>query len=233
VGSQTNALFVDWGNGHDGNTGTIGSPLKTVAFALEQSILASAAPRPIVLRNGTHPLRNTLEIGPELSGLHLTAFAGEQATLSGGVHLSLEFSSSVINGVRALVATLPPTVPDQAYTELFVADGNSNALNLNDLSRYTKQVHKQSFLAQSSAGISWIYFDRLLYRARWPDGDPETGSGLCTTTNGCKAYSKAVGSCGSVPFVNGTWVEIGPVSTQAIILGSIKRRNVLDIYCLC
>ena len=32
--------------------------------------------------------------------------------------------------------------------------------------------------------------------------------------NGCPAYSVAAGSCGSLPFVNGTWVEVGPGTTH-------------------
>eukprot|EP01043_Picozoa_sp_COSAG02_P068467 COSAG02_NODE_11382_length_1735_cov_1.017726_1_plen_280_part_10 len=178
------ALFVDYANGHDGNSGTVASPLKTVEFALQQSIATTATPRPIVLRNGTHQLRTTLNIGPSHSGLQLSAYPGEHVVLSGGVELNLEFSPAVLNSGSALVATLPSTLSRQVYTELFVSDKNGNPLNLHGLSRYTK--------------------------ARWPDGNPETDAGMCTTINGCKAYSTAVGSCGSVPFVNGTWIEIGP-----------------------
>jgi hypothetical protein len=185
----TNAIYVDWRGGNDQSSGAVSSPLKTLEFALQLSIAAGAPPRPIMLRNGTHQLRSTLEIGPRHSGLHLSAFPGEQATLSGGVELSVDFTPATVNGgVQALVASLLPFVSllpgVRTFTELFVDDGNANALNLNRLSRYTK--------------------------ARWPDGNPETDAGLCTTTNGCKAYSTAAGSCGTVPFVNGTWIEIGP-----------------------
>ena len=190
VGAATplpsDALYVDWVTGSDSFAGTVNAPLKTVEFALELSIQSTTgSPRAIVLRNGTHPLRQTLEIGPSHSGLHIGAFPGEQATLSGGVDLTLEFTPAQLEGnVAALVATLPASVPDVLFTELFVSDGSRNALNLNSLSRYTK--------------------------ARWPDGNPETDAGMCTTTNGCPSHATATGSCGSVPFVNGTWIEVGP-----------------------
>ena len=193
----TDALYVDWASGLDSNSGAVGAPLKTVENALLRSIADGPTPRAIVLRHGTHPLRSTLEIGPAHSGLHLTAYPGEQAILSGGAHLSLDFSSKTINGIQALVATIPDSVPREHFTELFVEDGNDNALNQGGLSRYTK--------------------------ARWPDGDPETDAGLCTTVNGCKAYSTASGSCGSIPFVNG-------VSTRAplcVFSGSLPQKKLM------
>ena len=52
--------------------------------------------------------------------------------------LQLEFTPVKVNGaVKALVANLPDDIvlPDRQWTELFVADGNDNPLNLGGLSR--------------------------------------------------------------------------------------------------
>jgi hypothetical protein len=84
----------------------------------------------------------SLQIGPSHSGLSITAYPGEHAIISGGVQLELQFTPARVNdgsgAVKALVAILPDDVvlPDRQWTELFVADGNSNQLNLGGLSRY-------------------------------------------------------------------------------------------------
>jgi hypothetical protein len=191
------ALFVDGAKGSDSAAGTEVAPLKTVGRALELSTAGGGGrgggARSILLRNGTHFLTRTLEIGPEHSGLSIRPYPGEAATLSGGTPLSLQFQKSPAwwaPHTTVLVADLPPPPPSDTgqgdhWTEVFVMDGVENPLNQGGGgSRYTK--------------------------ARFPDGNPEHDSGLCTTTNGCRAYAKGVGSCGLVPFVNGTWIQSGP-----------------------
>ena len=186
------ALFVDGVKGNDAAAGTEAAPLKTVERAAELSLSVDSPT--IVLRAGVHYLAATLEITPAHSGLSIRAYPGESATLSGGTPLSLQFRHEAgaawwAGNTTVLVADLPPTtLHDEAndWTEVFVMDGHvSNPLNQGGGgSRYTK--------------------------ARFPDGNPEVDAGLCTTTNGCRAYSQGAGSCGHVPFVNGTWVESGP-----------------------
>ena len=184
------ALFVDGIKGSDAAIGTEAAPLKTVGRAVQLSTGHGRAGTVIMLRAGTHFLAETLEITPTHSGLSIRAFPDESATLSGGTPLSLQFRTAASSEAwwagetTVLVADLPAGASSE-WTEVFVMDGVENQLNLGGGgSRYTK--------------------------ARFPDGDPEQDSGLCTTTNGCRAYAKGVGSCGSVPFVNGTWIESGP-----------------------
>jgi hypothetical protein len=180
-------LFVDATKGSDEAAGTEAAPLRTVGHAVELSAVGGG-PRTILLRAGTHYLATTLEITPKHSGLSIRPFPGESATLSGGSPLSLQFQKTAAwwagPNTTVMVADLPASASDD-WTEVFVMDAVGNPLNQGGGgSRYTK--------------------------ARFPDGNPEHNSGLCTTQNGCRAYSTGAGSCGRVTFVNGTWLQSGP-----------------------
>ena len=75
--------------GDDANDGaSVASPLKTVGAALARAAEARG-PTTIALRGGTYEIAETLEIGPEHSGLTLQNYRGEAAVLSGGSAFSV------------------------------------------------------------------------------------------------------------------------------------------------
>ena len=83
--SDALALFVDSTSGDDSNPGTIDKPLKTLSkavavFEYERGDRAGI----IYLREGMYFLSSTIELGPEDSGLTITGYMNEKATISGG-----------------------------------------------------------------------------------------------------------------------------------------------------
>jgi hypothetical protein len=67
--------------------GTISSPLRTLAAAVAK-VAALPAGRAIVLRQGTHYLAKTLELGAHHTGLRIVNYPGEQVFISGAVPIS-------------------------------------------------------------------------------------------------------------------------------------------------
>lgn len=81
-----NALFVHPVDGSDANSGELGAPLRSIQVAVDRA--ASFTPtRAVVLRGGTHFIRETINYGPEHSNLHVLGYPGEKAVISGGVEL--------------------------------------------------------------------------------------------------------------------------------------------------
>merc|ERR1719183_2495884 len=78
------AVYVDAEIGQDSNAGTEKAPLKTVAAAV-----AKAPKGNVVLREGTHFLESTLQLGSENSGLTISAYPGETPVVSGGKKLEV------------------------------------------------------------------------------------------------------------------------------------------------
>jgi len=82
------SIYVDYGAGSDGNSGSQASPLKTIAAAVEMSRAqrgaAGGAPIAIVLRGGAaHVLSATVALSPADSLLAFSAFPGEQPVVTG------------------------------------------------------------------------------------------------------------------------------------------------------
>lgn len=84
-------------NGKDG-------PFATLARAVQAA--REGGPRRILLRGGTYALSETLELGPEDSGLRIAAAPGEQPVLSGGERVS-GFTTEVPGVVSAPLAREP------------------------------------------------------------------------------------------------------------------------------
>jgi hypothetical protein len=94
--TPSDALFVDYSNGDDSNTGSIQAPFKTLNKAVEVSFQmvdpksangGATSGRTIVLRSGIHYLGDTVELTPEHSGLTIQNYEGEEAWVSGGTRL--------------------------------------------------------------------------------------------------------------------------------------------------
>ena len=95
------ALFVDAAKGSDSNAGTLAKPFLTIASALNASRQTphGIVDAPIIqLRAGTFNLDRTLVLSAADSGLTIAAYQGEEAVLSGGVHLTdLKWTKSTAN----------------------------------------------------------------------------------------------------------------------------------------
>lgn len=80
-------IYVDAVNGDDSNPGTIDKPVRTLLQAVSLYRLKSGAEGVqgiIYLREGTHFLTETINLGPEDSNLIITGYSNEKATISGG-----------------------------------------------------------------------------------------------------------------------------------------------------
>ena len=85
---------MDYENGKDENgRGSQKKPLKTIAAAVTASEAASALLSSggctVLLREGTHVVEETIQLGPENSGLSFQNFEGEKAIVSGAVPFSV------------------------------------------------------------------------------------------------------------------------------------------------
>jgi hypothetical protein len=84
LAAAATTLYVDPVGGSDGNPGTQGAPMKTVAAAVARA-RGSPQPAAVLLRaTGVHRLTETLNLGPADSGLTIAAFPGEAPVVSGG-----------------------------------------------------------------------------------------------------------------------------------------------------
>jgi hypothetical protein len=88
--SPGQCLFVDATSGSDSNAGSLAAPLRTIASAVvkSRSTASQYSNRSIFLRAGTHWLSESLVLGPRDSGLTLSGYKEEDATVSGGVPLT-------------------------------------------------------------------------------------------------------------------------------------------------
>ena len=80
-GSST--FYVDADKGSDSNTGSMGSPFKTIEKALSAT-RSAGQPSTIVLRKGTYYLTKTLELGTQDNGLTIQNYEMEEVWISGG-----------------------------------------------------------------------------------------------------------------------------------------------------
>ena len=113
-------VFVDAAKGSDRNAGGEATPLRTIGAAVAATRKhkaaklaasgASADPSAddcaVFLRGGTHHLNSTVRLGPQDSGLNISAYAGENATVSGGRPLAgLRWSRTSLNGQQVFAAS--------------------------------------------------------------------------------------------------------------------------------
>lgn len=80
-------IYVDAAKGKDTNSGTLASPLRSIAAA--QIAARKSKPATIELRAGIYYLGATLELGALDSGLTIQAHMGENVTISGAQPLSI------------------------------------------------------------------------------------------------------------------------------------------------
>lgn len=110
------AVVADAATGSDKTgDGSYAKPYKTIGKAVSA---AKGKPGTQVVLNGTFYVGDTVELTSEHSGLTITSLQGEEAVISGGVPLTLDWrrKSPKVNG--AFVADLPASAPN--FTSLFV-----------------------------------------------------------------------------------------------------------------
>ena len=109
-------LYVDPTAGSDKNVGAMASPLLTIQAALDKAAAMEPTPA-VVLRHGTHYIKETLLLTPSHSNLHLIGYPGETATVSGGVELT------GISWTPYNVTPTPPPSPSPPAGKWTVQDG--------------------------------------------------------------------------------------------------------------
>eukprot|EP01047_Picozoa_sp_COSAG01_P017810 COSAG01_NODE_951_length_12498_cov_30.544018_6_plen_809_part_00 len=87
-------------------TGSAERPFQSVADAVERS-RSMTKPVDILLRQGTHAVASTVELGPDDSGIRIANCPGEAAELSGAVPLYPQWKSSSVCGKGCFEAALP------------------------------------------------------------------------------------------------------------------------------
>ena len=98
---SVSSIFVDFHHGDDTNDGSIRFPFKHLdtAIAFARKKYGSNFKR-IILREGRHYLRKTLEIGPKDNNLMITNFNGELVELSGATLLDCDWKKTPVNGLE-------------------------------------------------------------------------------------------------------------------------------------
>ncbi len=143
--ADTKEIYVDAANGDDSATGNADTPLKTIAAAQTMARELhkgkhSTTTVTIYLRAGTHYLEESLKFTGKDSYTTITAYQGEEVTVSGGVVIGtwskadgsiwvadakdIESRDLFVNGVRAIRACtdFSPTVVDFDRTTVTVSD---------------------------------------------------------------------------------------------------------------
>ena len=77
-----NDIFVDYTAGNDGNDGSFGAPLKTIAVAMDLAI--GRAPATINLRQGNHFVTEPILFQPGHKGLTIQNYNGSVSHGAGG-----------------------------------------------------------------------------------------------------------------------------------------------------
>jgi len=96
------ALFVA-PDGDDKAAGTHIAPLRSLQLAIDTAARSGSA---VVLRGGTHHLTDTLYLGPQHSGVAITAYPGESPEVSGGQRLNVSWKSAGVAGSNIWVADI-------------------------------------------------------------------------------------------------------------------------------
>ncbi len=96
--TQTKQHFFISTTGNNQNPGTLQAPFASIEHALKtiekQRETGTIIPSSIYIRQGTYPIKETLEIGTHLSQLTISAYKNESVFFSGGIHIPVEAISS-------------------------------------------------------------------------------------------------------------------------------------------
>ncbi|MHA7108678.1 right-handed parallel beta-helix repeat-containing protein [Sunxiuqinia elliptica] len=96
--TQTKQHFFISTTGNNQNPGTLQAPFASIEHALktieQQRETGTIIPSSIYIRQGTYPIKETLEIGNHLSQLTIAAYKNESVFFSGGIHIPVEAISS-------------------------------------------------------------------------------------------------------------------------------------------
>ena len=99
ITDDTPRIYVDFYKGNDNNDGSIQSPLKYLDFAVEmvRNHYGSKIYKRIILREGRHYLRKTINITPEDNNLLITNYNKELVELSAAIPLICKWQQSSFN----------------------------------------------------------------------------------------------------------------------------------------
>ena len=174
--------------GRDTNPGTKSAPFATLAGArdaIRKSKPTAAGPAGanevvVYVRAGKYFLNETFELDHRDSNTAWVAFPGELVTLSGGVQMKASrFKASAAN------------------RNILVAE----AVGLPTANRKRAPASAAKFGAPPSRVNQLFQDDQRLVRARYPNGNPQTGAGICFSKaqhagEGCGAWLKPASNAG-------------------------------------
>ena len=206
------ASFFVATTGSDSNPGTQASPFATLqrAAAAARSITPrSPGDVTVFVRAGTYYLGSTgpLVLSEADSSVAWAAFPGdapEPVVLSGAVNLgSLSWANATTGVPGILVASVAGKLPPDARAEAWAA------------------AHPQADAPYLRAGppplVASLFINgQRQVRARYPNGNPQDGSGICFSATqrpgeGCTSYTTCVtGATGTQPAPGGQQVHGGP-----------------------
>ena len=207
-------VYVDAIHGSDDNPGTLQAPLKTLHAALDASrskrtrkegaSSPASAAATIYLRQGTFFPEQALVLTSEDSGLSMEAYAGEEARVSGGVPLEVQWQ-----------------VDEPLTSALQARQGNGGGLTV-----YSADLSSFAPLLPNGIPALQLPGDIRATRARFPNSNPETdlfptGYIMDTTQWGKPEYRGSVCDpsmqCGvsvnvTLPVDDAWWVFVGFLS---------------------
>eukprot|EP01084_Bolivina_argentea_P066965 122064_1 len=158
-------IFVDFHKGNDDNDGSLHKPLKHLDFAVELAQkLHGTNEKRIILREGRHYLRKTINITPENNNLLITNFNAENVELSGALPISCAWQQ--VSGHNESWITLQntdgiwggPNGPGQNSTDgvdIYVGQANSFEDCKNMILPIYKKYNFGAFTWESSAAGSY------------------------------------------------------------------------------
>jgi len=100
---SSSSVYIDPIKGSDTNEGTEASPFKTIAKGVTAS-RASSTIKSVVLRKGLHLLSDTITLTKADSGLMITNYPSEEAWVSGGIPLTLDWKPYNVSGANVYKA---------------------------------------------------------------------------------------------------------------------------------
>ena len=113
--------------GNDAASGDAGAPWQTLAGALENVRKLRAqggceGPARLLLKKGTYPLAQTLELSPEDNGLTIEAEVYGEAVVDGGEAIG-GWTETTLNGRRAWTTVLPEVKAERRYFRSLYVNG--------------------------------------------------------------------------------------------------------------
>ena len=220
----TLATFYVAPTGSDSSPGTQAQPFATLqrAAAAARAVpgRAAAGDVAVLVRGGTYymGLGGPLVLGPADSNVSYSAYPGERVVLSGAMSFapgSLAWAPSATGVPGTLVAALPG-VPVDARALAWGA----------------RPGPRRAGAAGPPPLVSSLFLNGTRQvRARYPNGNPQDGTGICFSATqrpgeGCAAYSTcALGQTGRQPAPSGLGVALGPNRGDSPTLGCSQCHN--------